>query len=118
VGQPHSFGAAGHYMMDSHALVGFRKAVADEKRGAELDKLLRALVKKGYSVDSHDTYKRVPKGYDAAHPRAEHLKRKGLTVGFPALPKGLLTSPKLGAWLVSHAKAATPLVEWLVLATF
>jgi len=118
VGQPNSFGAAGHYMMDSHALGGFRKAVADEKRGAELDKLLRALVKKGYSVDSHDSYKRVPKGYDPEHPRAEHLKRKGLTVGFPALPRGLLTSPKLGPWLVTHAKTAAPLVEWLVLATF
>jgi len=118
VGQPNSFGAAGHYMMDSHALTGFRKAVADPKSGAELDKLLRALIKKGYSVDSHDSYKRVPKGYDPEHPRAEHLKRKGLTVGFPALPKGLLTSPKLGPWLVAHAKAAAPLVEWLVLATF
>ena len=118
VGQPNSFGAAGHYMMDSHALDGFRKAVADETRGAELDKLLRALVKKGYSVDSHDSYKRVPKGYDPEHPRAEHLKRKGLTVGFPALPKGLLTSPELRPWLVSHAKTAAPLVEWLVFATF
>ncbi len=114
VGQPNSFAASGHYMMDSHALGGFRKAVADEKRGAELDKLLRALVKKGYSVDSHGTYKRVPKGYDPDHIRAGHLKRKGLTVGFPALPKGLLTSPKLGPWLVTHAKAAAPLVEWLV----
>jgi len=117
VGQPHSFGAAGHYMMDPAALDKFRKAVADDQRGRELDRLLARLEKKAFSIDSHDTYARVPKGYDPAHPRAEHLKRKGLTVGFPSIPKGLLTKPKLVPWLATHAKAAAPLVEWLVFAT-
>jgi uncharacterized protein (TIGR02453 family) len=117
VGEPRSFGAAGHYMMDAHALEKFRQAVADVKRGKELDRLLGALVKKGFSVDSHDTYKRVPKGYDPDHPRAAHLKRKGLTVGFPQLPKGILTSPKLVPWVTAQSKAAASLVEWLVFAT-
>jgi uncharacterized protein (TIGR02453 family) len=117
VGQPRSFGASGHYMMDASSLVKFRNAVADDKTGRELDKLLSGLKKKGFSVDSHDTYKRVPRGFDAAHPRAEHLKRKGLTVGFPDLPKGILTSPKLVPWLVDQVKTAAPLVEWLVFAT-
>jgi uncharacterized protein (TIGR02453 family) len=117
VGEPRSFGAAGHYMMDTYALEKFRQAVADDARGKELDRLLGSLKKKGFTVDSHDTYKRVPKGYDPDHPRAEHLKRKGLTVGFPALPKGILTSPKLVSWVTAHAKAAAPLVEWLVFAT-
>jgi uncharacterized protein (TIGR02453 family) len=117
VGQPHSFGAAGHYMMDPSALERFRKAVADPKRGRELDRILASLAKKGFSTESHDTYARVPKGYDPAHPRAEHLKRKGLHVGFPAIPKGLLAKPKLVPWLANQAKAAAPLVEWLVFAT-
>jgi uncharacterized protein (TIGR02453 family) len=116
VGLPESFAAAGHHMMDGPALERFRAAVADE-RGVELEKILTRLKKKGFSVDSHDTYKKVPKGYDAAHPRAEHLKRKGLTVGFPKMPKGLLADPKLAPWLVGHVKAAAPLVEWLVFAT-
>jgi uncharacterized protein (TIGR02453 family) len=117
VGEPSSFAAAGHYMMDARMLERFRAAVADDKRGRELDKILGSLTKKGFVVRSHDSYKRVPKGYDPEHPRAEHLKRKGLTVGFPALPKGILTSPKFSAWLVGNAKAAAPLVEWLVFAT-
>ena len=66
---------------------------------------------------SHGATQRVPKGYDADHPRAEHLKRKGLTVTFPALPAGILTQPKLVTLLASQAKAAAPLVEWLVFAT-
>ncbi len=117
VGHPKSFGAAGHYMMDTHALAGFRKAVADEKRGAELEKTIAKLVKKGFSVDSYGTYKKVPKGYDPEHPRVEHLKRKGLTVGFPELPRGILATPKLLPWLVAQAKLSAPLVEWLVFAT-
>jgi len=117
VGLPSSFAAAGHYMMDPRSLAGFRKAVADDKRGRELVRLLATLEKKGFSVRSYEFYKRVPKGFDPEHPRAEHLRRKGLTVGFPAFPKGILASPKLVPWLVIHAKAAAPLVEWLVFAT-
>jgi len=117
VGEPKSFGAAGHYMMDPRSLERFRAAVADDKRGAELDKLLKGLVKKGFVVGSHDFYKRVPKGYDPEHPRAEHLRRKGLTVAFPELPKGILATPKLVPWVVTQTKAAAPLVEWLAFAT-
>ncbi|HEY3593448.1 MAG TPA: DUF2461 domain-containing protein [Polyangiaceae bacterium] len=117
VGQPKYFGAAGHYMMDPGALAGYRRAVADDKRGRELERILASVAKKGFSVDSHGAYKRVPKGFDADHPRAEHLKRQGLTVGFPEIPKALLTSPKLVGWVGKQAKVAAPLVEWLVFAT-
>jgi uncharacterized protein (TIGR02453 family) len=117
VGQPNCFAAAGHYMMDPAALKGFRQAVADDKTGKELVKILAALSKKGFTTDSHDHYVRVPKGFDPEHPRAEHLKRKGLTVGFPELPKGILASRKVVPWLVQNAKVAAPLVEWLVFAT-
>jgi uncharacterized protein (DUF2461 family) len=103
--------------MDPRALERFRAAVADDKRGRELDKLLAGLTKKGFAVASHDAYKRIPKGYDPAHPRAQHLMRKGLTVSFPELPKGILATPKLAAWVIGQAKAAAPLVEWLVFAT-
>jgi uncharacterized protein (TIGR02453 family) len=117
VGQPRSFGAAGHYMMDARMLERFRAAVADDKRGRELEKLLASLKKKGFAAVSHANYQRVPKGYDPAHPRAEHLKRKGLTVSFPELPKGILASPQLVPWLTTQVKAAAPLIEWLVFAT-
>lgn len=117
VGEPHCFAAAGHYMMDAPAMGKFRRAVADDAKGKELVRILAGLEKKGFSIDSHDTYRRVPKGFDPEHPRAEHLKRKGLTVGFPAIPKGMLVSPKLVGWVATHAKAAAPLVEWLVFAT-
>ena len=116
-GLPECFAAAGHYMMDGPALTRFREAVADDKRGKELARLLAVLEKKKFKVDSRELTKRVTKGYDTENPGAEPLKRKGLTVTFPSLPKELLVSRKLVPWLVGHAKTAAPLVEWLAFAT-
>ncbi len=111
--------AAGLYMMDGPVLARYRAAVVDEKRGKELTQILTRLERAGFGTGTmhHDILKKVPKGFDPEHPRAELLKRKGLGVSFPAPPKSLLTSKKLTAWLVEHAKKAVPLVEWLVFAT-
>jgi len=117
VGADETFAAAGHYMMEPDSLARFRKAVADDKRGKELEKIVAGLVKKGFKPDSHDSYKRVPKGYAEDHPRAEMLKRKGLIATFPAVPKALLTSAKLTKWVADGCKATAPLVEWLNFAT-
>jgi len=112
-----NFGAAGHYMMEPSSLARFRAALVDEARGKELDKILASLKRKGLVAQSHDALKRVPKGFDAEHPRADLLRRKGLHVSFPTMPKGLLTSPKLVPWLRDQCKITAPLVEWLVRAT-
>jgi uncharacterized protein (TIGR02453 family) len=111
--------ASGLYMMEPAGLARYRTAVADDKRGAELGKILAKLTKAGFSMDTmhQDHLKKVPKGFDPEHPRADLLKRKGLGVSFPALPKGMLASPKLAPWLADHAKKVVPLVEWLVFAT-
>ncbi len=117
VGASEAFGAAGYYMMEAPSLERFRAAVADDARGKELEKILAKLEKKGFTPDSHERLKRVPKGYEQDHPRAETLKRKGLTVGFPAVPRGLLADRRLTKWLADASKTCAPLVEWLVFAT-
>jgi uncharacterized protein (TIGR02453 family) len=117
VGATERFGAAGYYMMEPESLERFRGAVADDKRGNDLDKILGALDRKGFPAHAHERLKRVPKGYDPEHPRAEMLKSKGLVVRFPAVPAGLLATPKLVKWVADGCKAAAPLVEWLVFAT-
>jgi uncharacterized protein (TIGR02453 family) len=109
--------AAGHYVMSPPELARFRAAVADDTRGKALAKLIATLRKKGYATRAPEVLKRVPKGFDPEHARAELLKMKGLIVTFPAIPKKLLTSAKLAPWLVNCAKDAAPLVEWLTFAT-
>jgi uncharacterized protein (TIGR02453 family) len=111
------FAAAGHYMMDGPDLARFRAAVVDDARGAELAKILARLRKKGFTIEQHGALKRVPKGFDAEHPRADLLKGKGLTATFPAVPKGMVASPKFAKWLVAGSKDVAPLVAWLVFAT-
>jgi uncharacterized protein (TIGR02453 family) len=113
VGAGEAFAAAGHYMMDKESLERFRKAVADDKRGKELVRLLAALAKKGFVGEAHERSKRVPKGFSPEHPRAELLTYKGLIVRFPAIPRTLLTSAKLVKWLAGACKTSAPLVEWL-----
>jgi uncharacterized protein (TIGR02453 family) len=117
VGAQESFGAAGHYMMEPDSLDRFRKAVADDRKGKELEKLLAALKKKGFEPDSHDRLQRVPKGFDPDHPRADLLKLKGLVVSFPDLPAGILAKPALTKWVADACKTAAPFVEWLAFAT-
>jgi uncharacterized protein (TIGR02453 family) len=112
-----TFAAAGHYMMEKESLERFQAAVADDTRGKALIKILASLAKKGFVAQAHDRYKRVPKAFPPDHPRAELLTYKGLTVTFPEVPKGMLTSPKLVKWLADGCKTSAPLVDWLVVAT-
>jgi len=113
VGVGEVFVAAGQYMMDPRQLARFREAVLDDRQGAELGTILRKLTRGGFTVGSHDVLQRVPRGLDPAHPRAELLKRKGLIVTFPDLPRKLLVSRALVDWLATHTRRVVPLVEWL-----
>jgi uncharacterized protein (TIGR02453 family) len=112
VGIDEEFVGVGTYMFDADKLAKWRKAVAG-KAGADLAKIVEKLRKAGYQVGGHDDYKKVPKGFDEDHPRAEYLKMRGLTGGFPEIPKGMLHKPGLADFLVEHAKATAPLVKWL-----
>jgi uncharacterized protein (DUF2461 family) len=108
---------SGQYMMDADSLKRFRDAIVDDKKGKELETILASLAKKGFLPGAYESAKRVPKGYDPEHPRAERLKMKGLTVTFPETQSALLTSAKLVTHIAKQVKTAAPLVEWLSYAT-
>jgi uncharacterized protein (TIGR02453 family) len=107
------FAAAGHYMMDGPQLARFREALLDDARGAAVAGILKRLERAGFTVGSRETLARVPRGFDRDHPRADLLRRKGLTAHFPIPPRELLVSPRFVDWLVAHVRRAVPLVEWL-----
>jgi uncharacterized protein (TIGR02453 family) len=112
LGLDEEYVGVGCYRFDAAKLARWRKAVAG-KPGAALEALIGKLRKAGYVVGGHDDYKKVPNGFAADHPRAELLKLKGLTGGFPEMPAGLLHKPGLVDWLAKHGKALAPLVIWL-----
>jgi uncharacterized protein (TIGR02453 family) len=113
LGADEEYVGAGIYFFDDKQLPRWRKLVAAPKTGAELVKLVGKLRKAGYTVGGHEDYKKVPKGFAPDHPRAEYLKMRGLTVGFPEIPRGLVHKPAFAQWLIKHAKASAPLVAWM-----
>jgi uncharacterized protein (TIGR02453 family) len=113
LGLEEEFVGVGTYFFDDKQIVKWRRLVAADKSGKEIATIVTKLRKAGYSAGGHDDYKKVPKGLPADHPRAELLKMKGLTAGFPEIPKGLLHKPGLVDWLVEHGKATAPMVNWL-----
>ncbi|HEX5058164.1 MAG TPA: DUF2461 domain-containing protein [Kofleriaceae bacterium] len=113
IGIDDEFVGVGTYYFEDSQLPRWRKLVAADKTGKEIAAIVTKLRKAGYKVGGHEDYKKVPKGFDPEHPRAEFLKMRGLTGGFPAIPKGLLHKPALADWLFTHAKATAPMVSWL-----
>jgi uncharacterized protein (TIGR02453 family) len=105
------YAGAGCYRFDGDKLARWRKAVAG-KPGEALATILARLRRAGYAVGG-DSYQRVPAGFARDHPRAELLKRRGLTCAFPVMPAGLLHQPAWVDWLVRHTRATAPLVIWL-----
>jgi len=113
IGIDDEFVGVGTYYFEDSQLPRWRKLVAADKTGKEIAAIVTKLRKAGYRVGGHEDYKKVPKGFDPDHPRAEFLKMRGLTGGFPAIPKGLLHKPALAEWLFNHAKVTAPMVSWL-----
>ena len=105
--------AAGHWTLPPDKLKRFRKLVDEEKTGAELQKKVDALEKKGFKVEALEALKRVPPGFDPEHPRARLLKQKGFGVSFPKIPAGVRHSPKLAQWIADHSAQAAAVVRWV-----
>src|SRR5262249_11967793 len=77
---------AGHYIFEGDQLTRWRKLVAADKSGREIAGMVADAKQRGMVIEAHETLQRVPKPYDAEHPRADLLRHKGLIAGFPAIP--------------------------------
>jgi uncharacterized protein (TIGR02453 family) len=103
----------GMYGMDSGQLGRYRRAVADDVSGGELERTVAAIRSHGISVEGRDTLKTAPRGYPADHPRIALLRCKGL-VAWKEWP----VEPWLGTAaardeVASFLRAARPLSGWL-----
>ncbi|TMA24325.1 MAG: DUF2461 domain-containing protein [Deltaproteobacteria bacterium] len=107
------YAGAGHWHLPPGRVARYRKLVADEKTGRELQKRLDALTKKGFKIESWEALKRVPPGFPPDHPRADLLKRKGVGISFPKIPKEVRFSPKLRDWLAARSAETAPLIGWI-----
>jgi uncharacterized protein (TIGR02453 family) len=94
-------------------LDGYRKAVDDEISGSMLVKIVENIRnQRGYKIGGKQ-YKRVPRGYDADHPRADLLKHASLYVSSPEFPVSVLKKPELVDVCYEHALKMAPVHNWL-----
>ena len=105
---------AGMWRLDKALLATFRAAIADDRRGPELEALIYEVQSAGPYTVGGSHYKRVPRGYPSDHPRAELLRYNGLHAAAPDLSPEQLTSPELVEVCLAHCQGMAPIVRWLV----
>lgn len=104
---------SGIYKPEPAALERLRNAIDEKASGAALQRIVAALRRKGYNVDTHERLASTPRGYRADHPRIELLRMKDLFAGMTISP-AVAASPKRTLTNVSRAvKDLDPLREWL-----
>jgi uncharacterized protein (TIGR02453 family) len=101
----------GFYEASGERLGNIRDAMADDRSGPRLQRVLRKLEKDGFEI-SGERLKTSPRGYDAGHPRIELLRHKQL---FAAKHFGFdgLDSPEVLDRVRAEWRSLRPLVEWV-----
>ncbi len=89
-----------------------RAAIADARTGSGLATLLDGLTGEGFQVQG-DRLKRLPKPYEAQHPRADLLHHKALSVGLDLEPEPWLHEPVCLDRIVAAWRAVGPVNAWL-----
>ena len=103
---------AGFYEASGPRLAAFREAVAHDRFGPELEKVLATLAKQGFEIGG-DRLKTTPRGYDPGHPRIELLRHKSLTVGHQLGFGPVIHTPELLDLVRADWRRLRPLVDWV-----
>jgi uncharacterized protein (TIGR02453 family) len=102
---------AGLYLFPPALLEEYRRSVVHPVHGEALADAIKLVTKRGYFV-GEPHYKRTPRGYDPAHPRAPYLLYNGLWAGMEERLPDLLYSADLIAYCIKHYRALAPLHQW------
>jgi uncharacterized protein (TIGR02453 family) len=112
----------GMYGMSPSQLDRYRRAVASDRTGPELQQVIAGIEEQGIGVSGRDVLKTAPRGYPADHPRIGLLRYKGVVAWnqWPVEPwletaaardrvAGFLRATQpLSRWLGTHVGAAVP----------
>jgi uncharacterized protein (DUF2461 family) len=91
----------------------FRSAIAADKSGRDLTRIVSTIRKKGYTVDTHESVNSVPRGFAADHPRIDLLRMKDIFAGRMIEPGPVLASRKAVAAVKKVMSDVEPLAVWL-----
>ena len=102
----------GFYDAPTARLARIREAIADDRRGAELEQILGRLRKRGWELGG-ERLKTSPRGYDAEHPRIDLLRHKSMTLGKSYGFEAVIHSPELLDRVRKDWRQARPFVDWV-----
>jgi len=106
---------AGIHVFQKPVLAAYRDAVVDDEQGDALEAALSAVKGAGDYAVGGEHYKRVPRGYEADHPRADLLRYNGLwAYTATSVDPAVITSPELVEVCLEHCHNMAPLHRWLV----
>jgi uncharacterized protein (TIGR02453 family) len=103
---------AGFYEASGPRLAAFRAAVAHDRFGPELERILRTLEKRGFEVGG-DRLKTSPRGYPADHERIDLLRHRSLTAGHLIGFGPVIHTPELLDLVRDDWRSLRPLVSWV-----
>jgi uncharacterized protein (TIGR02453 family) len=104
--------AAGRHEFDAATLAAYRAAIDEDATGSGLERIVGALQREGYAVGGLH-YKRVPRGFEADHPREELLRHRSLHAYLEVPPPPEVGSADFVGWCVGHFECMKPLEDWV-----
>ena len=105
------FIAAGYWQTTSEQVGRYRRAVADDVAGPELERVMATISAK-YDIGG-DQLVRVPPGFEKDHPRADLLRYKTLTASKELGAPAWLSTAKAKDQIAKAWRGLTPLTSWL-----
>ena len=103
----------GMYHLAPDQLERYRQAVADDRTGADLAKVIAEVEGHGIEVHGQDPLKSAPRGYPADHPRIGLLRYKGLIAWQQWPAEAWLGTAAAAGRITGFLRAARPLSTWL-----
>ncbi len=112
VGAPGLRVGVGFYDPGSPHLAAVRAAIADERSGRRLRRIVTGLEKAGWELGG-ETLKTAPRGYDADHPRIDLLRHKSLSLRRSYGFEPVIHTPELLDLVRADWRAGGRLVQWV-----
>src|SRR6478752_6436218 len=102
----------GFYEASGPRLASIRSAIADDKTGRRLRRILTTLEKAGWELGG-ETLKTAPRGYDADHPRIDLLRHKSMTLGKSYGFEPVIHTAELLELVRTDWRAGSAFVRWV-----
>ncbi|MXG89677.1 TIGR02453 family protein [Nocardioides flavescens] len=101
----------GFYHAEPLRLAAVREAVAHERTGPEVERLVEDLRAQGFEIGG-ERLKTRPRGYPADHPRIDLLRHKAIVANRVVGFEPVIHTPELVDLVRADWRATRPLVEW------